>query len=119
VDGLFLRVCEEAEKTPGTTFLIVVDEINRGDLPRILGEMITLLELDERNSISVTLPTSGRQRTIPPNVRLIGTMNSADRSVGHMDAAIRRRFAFVEVPPDLDAWTAKSKDSVWRNSWKV
>ncbi|MFE0875408.1 AAA family ATPase [Streptomyces smyrnaeus] len=102
-DGLFLRVCEEARQAPDTTFLIIVDEINRGDLPRILGEMITLLELDKRGSVSVTLPTSGRQRTVPPNVRLIGTMNSADRSVGHMDAAIRRRFAFVDVPPDLDA----------------
>ncbi len=103
VDGLFLRVCKEAEEAPETTFLIVVDEINRGDLPRILGEMITLLELDKRNSVTVTLPTSRRTCTVPPNVRLIGTMNSADRSVQHMDAAIRRRFAFVDVPPDLDA----------------
>ncbi|WP_320773147.1 McrB family protein [Streptomyces sp. CRN 30] len=101
-DGLFRRVCTAAEKAPDDTFLIVVDEINRGDLPRVLGELITLLELDKRASVSVTLPTSGRQQTVPPNVRLIGTMNSADRSVGHIDAAIRRRFAFVDVPPDLD-----------------
>ncbi|MFF3328654.1 McrB family protein [Streptomyces sp. NPDC002888] len=101
-DGLFRRVCAAAEAAPDETFLIVVDEINRGDLPRILGELITLLELDKRGSVSVTLPTSGRQQTVPRNVRIIGTMNSADRSVGHIDAAIRRRFAFLDVPPDLD-----------------
>ncbi|MET9529898.1 AAA family ATPase [Streptomyces sp. NPDC006649] len=102
-DGVFLRVCAAAEKAPDDTFLIVVDEINRGDLPRILGELITLLELDKRGSVSITLPTSGRQQTVPPNVRIIGTMNSADRSVGHIDSAIRRRFAFLDVQPDLDA----------------
>lgn len=101
-DGLFRRVCTAAEKAPDDTFLIVVDEINRGDLPRILGELITLLELDKRGSVSVTLPTSGRLQTVPPNVRIIGTMNSADRSVGHIDSAIRRRFAFLDVPPDVD-----------------
>ncbi|MEO3972527.1 AAA family ATPase [Streptomyces sp. CAU 1734] len=102
-DGLFRRVCKAAATAPDDTFLIVVDEINRGDLPRILGELITLLELDKRGSVSVTLPTSGRPQTVPPNVRIIGTMNSADRSVGHIDAAIRRRFAFFDVPPDPDA----------------
>ncbi|MFT2017378.1 AAA family ATPase [Streptomyces sp. 796.1] len=101
-DGLFRRVCEAAAAAPGETFLVIVDEINRGDLPRILGELITLLELDKRGAVSITLPTSGRQQTVPPNVRIIGTMNSADRSVGHIDAAIRRRFAFYDLPPDLD-----------------
>ncbi|MFE4368677.1 AAA family ATPase [Streptomyces sp. NPDC056835] len=102
-DGVFLRVCAAAEIAPDDTFLIVVDEINRGDLPRILGELITLLELDKRGSVSITLPTSGRRRTVPPNVRIIGTMNSADRSVGHIDSAIRRRFAFFDVQPDPDS----------------
>lgn len=102
-DGVFLRVCAAAKKSPDETFLIIVDEINRGDLPRILGELITLLELDKRDSVSITLPTSGRQQTVPPNIRIIGTMNSADRSVGHIDSAIRRRFAFLHVPPDPDA----------------
>ncbi|WP_432004652.1 McrB family protein [Streptomyces parvus] len=101
--GVFLRVCAAAEKYPDETFLMVVDEINRGDLPRVLGELITLLELDKRGSVSITLPTSGRELTVPPNVRIIGTMNSADRSVSHIDSAIRRRFAFLDVPPDLDA----------------
>ncbi|MGW0854871.1 McrB family protein [Streptomyces sp. NPDC002690] len=102
-DGVFLRVCDTAVKSPGETFLLIVDEMNRGDLPRILGELITLLEPNMRGSVSITLPTSGRQLTVPPNVHIIGTMNSADRSVSHIDSAIRRRFAFHSVPPDLDA----------------
>ncbi|MFE9021577.1 AAA family ATPase [Streptomyces sp. NPDC007808] len=101
-EGIFLRICAAAEKAPDRTFLLIIDEINRGDLPRILGELVTLLELDKR-CIPVTLPISGRQAAIPSNVRIIGTMNTADRSIGHLDAAIRRRFAFLEVPPDLDS----------------
>lgn len=100
-DGLFLRVCKAAAKAPDRTFVLIIDEINRGDLPRILGELVTLLEKDKRN-IPITLPVSGRQVSVPPNVRIIGTMNTADRSVGHLDTAIRRRFAFLDVPPDLD-----------------
>ena len=101
-EGIFLRICAAAEKAPERTFLLIIDEINRGDLPRILGELVTLLETDKR-AIPVTLPISGRQVGIPHNVRIIGTMNTTDRSVGHLDAAIRRRFAFIEVPPDLDS----------------
>ncbi|MFD6153538.1 AAA family ATPase [Streptomyces sp. NPDC060243] len=101
-NGVFLRICAAAEKSPEKTFLIIVDEINRGDLPRVLGELITLLELDKRGSAAITLPTSGRHLKVPPNVRIIGTMNSADRSVSHIDSAIRRRFAFFDVVPDLD-----------------
>ncbi|MFE9427948.1 McrB family protein [Kitasatospora sp. NPDC006697] len=102
--GLFLRLCEAAEEDPEQTFLLIVDEINRGDLPRILGELVTQLEVDKRG-IPISLPTSGRQVAVPPNVLIIGTMNTADRSVGHLDVAIRRRFAFIDVPPDLDAIT--------------
>ncbi|MFJ5231364.1 AAA family ATPase [Kitasatospora sp. NPDC088391] len=101
-EGLFRRVCRAARDEPDETFLLIIDEINRGDLPRILGELITLLELDKRG-IPVTLPISEEQQAVPPNVRIIGTMNSADRSTGHLDAAIRRRFATIEVPPDPEA----------------
>ncbi|MET3984352.1 AAA family ATPase [Streptomyces sp. PvR034] len=100
-DGLFLRICKAAALAPDRTFLLIVDEINRGDLPRILGELVTLLEMDKRG-VPVTLATNGQQFHVPPNVRIIGTMNTADRSVGHMDAAVRRRFGFVEVAPDSD-----------------
>ncbi|WP_077059626.1 AAA family ATPase [Streptomyces sp. MP131-18] len=101
-DGIFPRICEAAAQEPGRTFLLLIDEINRGDLARIFGELITILEIDKRG-MPVRLPISGKQLAAPPNVRLIATMNTADRSIGHLDAAIRRRFGFIDVPPDLDA----------------
>ncbi|MGW4025857.1 McrB family protein [Streptomyces sp. NPDC005009] len=101
-DGLFHDLCRRASGRPDQPFLLVIDEINRGDLPRVLGELITLLELDKRD-LPVTLPVSGRSFHVPPNIRIIGTMNTADRSVSHLDAAVRRRFAFLPVDPDPDA----------------
>lgn len=101
-DGLFHSLCSRAAAHPDQTFLLVVDEINRGDLPRIFGELITLLELDKRN-LPVVLPVSKRRFSVPPNVRVVGTMNTADRSISHLDAAVRRRFAFLPVGPDPDA----------------
>ncbi|MFD7053273.1 AAA family ATPase [Streptomyces mirabilis] len=101
-DGLFHTLCSRASAHPEETFLLVIDEINRGDLPRIFGELITLLELDKRN-LPVALPVSKRRFSVPPNVRIIGTMNTADRSISHLDAAVRRRFAFLPVGPDPDA----------------
>jgi 5-methylcytosine-specific restriction protein B len=100
-DGVLFNLCTSAAQEPDRTFLLIIDEINRGDLPRIFGELITLLEPDKRD-MPVVLPVSGRSFSVPPNVRIIGTMNTADRSVGHLDAAIRRRFAFIEVGPDAD-----------------
>ncbi|GHK02361.1 hypothetical protein SY2F82_41580 [Streptomyces sp. Y2F8-2] len=101
-DGLFHTLCSRAAGHPDQTFLLIIDEINRGDLPRIFGELITLLELDKRN-LPVDLPVSKRSFSVPPNVRIIGTMNTADRSISHLDAAVRRRFAFLPVGPDPDA----------------
>ncbi|MGV9925182.1 McrB family protein [Nocardia rhamnosiphila] len=101
-DGLFRALCATAEASADETFLLIIDEINRGDLPRIFGETITLLESDKRG-LELTLPISGRKFAVPANVRIIGTINTADRSVSHLDAAIRRRFAFVPVDPDPDA----------------
>lgn len=104
-DGLFHRLCTAATDDPEHTYLLVIDEINRADLPRVLGELVTLLELDKRG-ICVELPVSGRKFRVPGNIRIIGTMNTADRSVAHLDAAIRRRFGFVPVPPDPAAVAA-------------
>lgn len=92
-DGLFLILCREAERHPDRTYLLIIDEINRADLPRVLGELITLLELDKRG-MAIRLPVSGHRFRVPENIRIIGTMNTADRSVAHLDAAIRRRFGF-------------------------
>ncbi|WP_220139981.1 AAA family ATPase [Nocardia huaxiensis] len=101
-DGLFQELCTAAAKDPDRTFLLIIDEINRGDLPRIFGELITLLEPDKRG-IPVRLPISKREFIVPPNVRIIGTMNTSDRSVSHLDAAIRRRFAFLHIGPNPEA----------------
>lgn len=101
-DGIFLDVCREAENSPDRRFLLIIDELNRGDPARIFGELVTFLEKDKRG-VAVTLPVSKRTFSVPPNVAILATMNTADRSVGHLDAAIRRRFGFVELEPDLDA----------------
>lgn len=100
-DGLFKRLCDAAIEAPERTVILIVDEINRGDLPRILGELVTVLEKSKRG-FPVTLPTSGGTLIVPENLLVIGTMNTADRSIGHLDGAIRRRFGFVEVTPDAD-----------------
>ena len=98
-DGVFKRTCRDAEKNPGRNFYLIVDEINRGDIPRIFGELLTVLEMDKRKK-PIVLPVSGESFRVPENVFLIGTMNTADRSISLLDAALRRRFGFVELMPD-------------------
>lgn len=98
-DGIFKRICREASAHPQQNYLILIDEINRANLAKVFGELITLLEKDKRG-IQVTLPQSKENFTIPPNVYILGTMNTADRSIKLMDTALRRRFAFIEMMPD-------------------
>src|SRR5262249_35268057 len=98
-DGVFKGLCKDAERAPRDRFFLLVDEINRGDIPRIFGELLTILEKDKRGK-SILLPVSGDTFRVPPNVFVIGTMNTADRSISLLDAALRRRFGFVELMPD-------------------
>lgn len=98
-DGVFKRICKEAQQAPDRKYFLIVDEINRGDIPRIFGELLTVLEKDKRNK-AIVLPVSGEPFRVPQNVFLIGTMNTADRSISLLDAALRRRFGFIELMPN-------------------
>ena len=98
-DGIFKRLCTDAEQHPDRDFFLVVDEFNRGDVPRVFGELLTVIEQDKRG-MQVVLPVTGEPFGVPPNVFLIGTMNTADQSISLLDAALRRRFGFIELMPD-------------------
>jgi 5-methylcytosine-specific restriction protein B len=98
-DGLMTRIARTARADGDTPYLLLVDEMNRANTPRVFGELMTVLERDKRG-MAIILPTSGRDLVLPANVYMIGTMNTSDRSIRTLDAALRRRFAFIEVLPD-------------------
>ena len=110
-DGPFLELADVARRDSSNKYVMVIEEINRGNPAQTFGEMLTLLEADKRNfgeALALAYPRSSSERIfIPPNVYVIGTMNVADRSIAMVDLALRRRFAFVDLEPVFG--------EVWRN----
>lgn len=100
--GIFYRFCQKAANQPDKDFFFIIDEINRGNMSKIFGELLMLIECDYRGT-KATLAYNGLSFAVPKNLYIIGMMNTADRSLAMIDYALRRRFSFLEIEPGFDS----------------
>ena len=115
VNGVFHNFCSKASKNMNKNYYFIIDEINRGNLSKIFGELLMLIEIDKRG-VEFSVPLTYKQEEdfhVPENVHIIGMMNTADRSLAIMDYALRRRFCFIEIEP---AFKIKEFENHLRNS---
>lgn len=115
-DGIFKKLCADAAQDPKHNYYLIIDEINRGDISRIFGELITIIESGKRGK-EIILPLSGSKFSVPNNVYIIGTMNTADRSIALLDVALRRRFGFIELLPDYRLFEGVSFQGLPLGGW--
>ncbi|WP_394234139.1 AAA family ATPase [Niallia oryzisoli] len=113
-NGIFYRFCQKAANLPNKPFFFIIDEINRGNMSKIFGELLMLIEKDYRGT-KATLAYNGMPFSVPKNVYIIGMMNTADRSLAMIDYALRRRFSFFEMEPGFNSDVFKAYQAAFDN----